>query len=173
MKKQPMLWLKHCKKCGKFTSKNGRHDGTHKCANPFPFVSPPQEWGKYLKIGMDQDAKKRWEKAYNLFMGSLEDPMDDLGHPVEPDKYVDTAIQIANLVKEKQLAYGDSFGKSGSIMRTLYPDGIRPEQMDDALTIVRVIDKLFRIATSKDAFGEDPWKDCVGYALLATVRNQK
>lgn len=81
-----------------------------------------------------------------------------------------TAKVIADLVVEKQAAYGDSFGKAGSIMKTLYPEGIPPEKMDDALTIVRVIDKLFRIATKKDAFGENPWKDIMGYALLAQVR---
>jgi hypothetical protein len=88
-------------------------------------------------------------------------------------KFIVEAQKIGELVTEKQIAYGDSFGKSGSIMRTLYPDGIKPEQLDDALTIVRVIDKLFRIATKKDAFGESPWRDIMGYALLATVRDNE
>lgn len=79
--------------------------------------------------------------------------------------------EIAELVEQKQEAYGDSFGKSGHIMRELYPNGISAEKMDDALTIIRIIDKLFRIATKKDAFGESPWKDIMGYALLA-MRNE-
>ena len=82
------------------------------------------------------------------------------------DKYVELGEQIGKLVAEKQVAYGDSFGKSGKIMSILYPDGIRAEQMKDALAVVRVIDKLFRIASKKDAFGESPWKDIAGYALL-------
>lgn len=81
------------------------------------------------------------------------------------------ALKIAKLVNEKQAAYGDSFGKSGQIIRILYPDGIPPEKIDDALTVVRVIDKLFRIATQKDAFGESPWHDIMGYALLAVARD--
>ena len=32
--------------------------------------------------------------------------------------------------------------------------------------MVRVIDKMFRIATDKDAFGESPWRDICGYAIL-------
>ena len=32
--------------------------------------------------------------------------------------------------------------------------------------IVRIIDKMFRIATNPSAFGEEPWKDICGYALL-------
>lgn len=32
--------------------------------------------------------------------------------------------------------------------------------------VVRVVDKLFRIANHKDAFGENPWADIAGYAVL-------
>lgn len=84
--------------------------------------------------------------------------------------YHDVSREIADLVVSKQAAYGDSFGKSGSIMKILYPDGIKPEAMEDALTIVRIIDKLFRIATNKNAFGENPFKDILGYALLAVTK---
>lgn len=76
--------------------------------------------------------------------------------------------EVGKLVDEKQAAYGDSFGKAGSVMRILYPNGISPDQLDDALTIVRVLDKLFRIANKKNAFGENPWKDIAGYGLLGT-----
>ncbi len=82
------------------------------------------------------------------------------------------ALKIAKLVNEKQVAYGDSFGKSGKIVRILYPDGIPLDKIDDALTVVRLIDKLFRIATQKDAFGESPWRDIMGYALLAVARDK-
>ncbi len=84
--------------------------------------------------------------------------------------FVDLGKEIGSLVDEKQKAYGDSFGRSGEIIRVLYPEGIPLEKLDDALTIVRVIDKLFRIATDRDALGESPWRDIAGYALLATKR---
>lgn len=84
--------------------------------------------------------------------------------------YEQIAIDIARLVMAKRLAYGDSFGKSGEILRILYPNGISHDQMDQALTIVRVLDKLFRIANEPDAFGESPWSDIVGYGLLAEAR---
>lgn len=83
-----------------------------------------------------------------------------------PGKYERRAADLGALVDRKNAAYGDSFRKSGDIVRALYPQGIKPEQMDDALVMVRVIDKLFRIANKKDAFGEDPWQDIAGYALL-------
>ncbi len=81
--------------------------------------------------------------------------------------------EIGKLTDQKQGAYGDSFGKAGDVMRILYPNGITGEQMDDALAVVRVIDKLFRIATQKDAFGESPWRDIAGYGLLGAARCPK
>jgi len=84
--------------------------------------------------------------------------------------FADLGESVGALVDEKQRAYGDSFGKSGQVLRILYPDGIRPEQLDDALAITRITDKLFRIATDRDALGESPWRDIAGYALLATRR---
>ena len=87
--------------------------------------------------------------------------------------YMIHAIEIAELVEEKQKAYGDSFGKIGKVMLNLYPDGIPPEKLEDALTIVRILDKLFRISNQKDAFGENPYKDIMGYALLAVERGER
>lgn len=81
--------------------------------------------------------------------------------------YVDLGTSIGELVEGKNRAYGDSFGRSGEVLRILYPEGISPEKFSDALTIVRVIDKLFRVANQKRAFDESPWRDIAGYALLA------
>ena len=83
--------------------------------------------------------------------------------------YTQEALNLAELVIRKQMAYGDSFGRSHEIIRVLYPNGIRPDQYLDALAIIRVIDKLFRIANQKSAFGEDPWRDIAGYGLLSVV----
>jgi hypothetical protein len=86
-----------------------------------------------------------------------------------PGKYEELGREIGELVDQKNAAYGDSFRKSGNIMRELYPKGIRTEQYDDALAMIRIIDKLFRIATDKDAFGENPWRDIAGYAILKSL----
>jgi len=89
------------------------------------------------------------------------------------EEYLKIGADIGKLVGKKQAAYGDSFGKSGSIMKTLYPDGIPVEKIDDVLTLARMIDKMFRIATDRDAFGEDPYRDIAGYAILAINRRKK
>ena len=78
--------------------------------------------------------------------------------------------EVGRLVEEKQLAYGDSFGRSGECLRQMFPDGIKKEQYGDLLTIARILDKLFRIASDPDAFSENPYQDIAGYALLGMKR---
>lgn len=78
--------------------------------------------------------------------------------------------QIGELVEKKQAAYGDSFGRSGEVLRILYPQGISPDQIDDALCIVRIVDKLFRVATDRDALGESPYRNIAGYGILGAFR---
>lgn len=89
-----------------------------------------------------------------------------------PSPWEKTGAAVGQLVAEKNAAYGDSFARSGRIFAELFPRGVTPEQMDDMLAITRVIDKLFRIATDRDAMGEDPWRDIAGYALLAIERRK-
>lgn len=79
--------------------------------------------------------------------------------------------EIGSLVDDKNAAYGNSFAESYKILSVLYPNGISPEQYTDALAIIRVIDKLFRIANKKDAFGESPWRDIAGYAILGVAKD--
>lgn len=80
--------------------------------------------------------------------------------------------EVGALVTEKNAAYGNSFELSKNIIHILFPNGVPKEKYQDLLTITRVIDKLFRIATRKDAFGENPWKDIAGYAVLAMWNQQ-
>lgn len=94
-------------------------------------------------------------------------------NPFQNDKaqrFQKIATQIAKIVAAKNQAYGDAFGQAGQVLELMYPDGIQPDQYVDLLGIVRVLDKLFRIANRKDAFGESPWMDIMGYSLLAVER---
>lgn len=87
--------------------------------------------------------------------------------------YEQVARSIGQLVDEKQQLYGDSFGAAPAILCILYPDGVKPEQYESLLTMVRVLDKLKRIATDNDSDGEDPWRDVGGYAVLEVGRREK
>ena len=86
--------------------------------------------------------------------------------------FISIANSVGELVQEKNEAYGDSFAKSQEIVKILFPDGVQPGQYRDMLAITRVIDKLFRIATKKDAFGESPWRDICGYAILGIANDE-
>lgn len=98
--------------------------------------------------------------------------MEILNKP-QDSVFIEIAKSIGALVADKNAAYGDSFSKSDQILKVLYPTGVKPEQYGDLLTVTRIVDKLFRVATRKDAFGESPWKDVCGYALLSIRRDLK
>lgn len=78
--------------------------------------------------------------------------------------------KIGSIVDQKNKAYGNSFQNAGRIMEVLFPSGIPKEKLDLALVLVRVIDKLGRIANEQHAFNEDPWLDIAGYAILMLGR---
>ena len=86
--------------------------------------------------------------------------------------YESLAAEIGKLVSEKNEAYGDSFGEASKILEVLYPEGIPVSGYRDALALIRVIDKLFRLTNRKDAFGESPWRDICGYALLGVANDE-
>jgi len=76
------------------------------------------------------------------------------------------ASALAELIERKNRAYGDSVTRSANILAILYPEGVKPTDYSDLLLVVRVLDKLSRIATDKDALEETPWRDISGYGLL-------
>lgn len=94
-------------------------------------------------------------------------------HQENMSDFKNVANEIGELVTEKNKAYGNSFEKCGEIIKVLYPNGIRPDQYQDALAITRVLDKMFRIAnfkeSNKDPMGENPWKDIAGYGIIMTT----
>lgn len=99
-------------------------------------------------------------KSHNINFEREPEEMETIG------KYQFIGESIGKLVDEKNQAYGDSFHKAGDFLKILYPNGVQPEQYSDMLAIVRIFDKLMRIATDKDALGENPFRDIGGYAIL-------
>lgn len=91
-------------------------------------------------------------------------------------KFKSIGQKIGEHVDLAQRAYGDSFGKSGAVLRVMLDkyrndDGtytIPDDLLDSLLTIVRVVDKLFRICSnpSGDLMNESPWFDISGYGIL-------
>jgi hypothetical protein len=92
--------------------------------------------------------------------------------PIGPtNRILSKADHIGGIVAKKNRAYGDSFAQAGKILAILYPNGVKPDEYNDMLGIIRVLDKLFRIATQKDAFGESPWMDVAGYGILGAIND--
>ena len=88
-------------------------------------------------------------------------------------RFKEVAGALGDLVTEKDLAYGSSVKNSSKILEVLYPNGIAVNQYYDMLLITRILDKLSRIANKKDAFGESPYKDIAGYALIGVVIDEE
>ena len=105
---------------------------------------------------------KMQKETKSIVPGPLPPPLDSLGF------YERLGAEIGSMVDTKQKAYGDSFGMSGAVLKILYPNGVSVDQYDDMLAIARIVDKLFRIATDKEAFGENPFRDIAGYGLLGS-----
>ena len=87
--------------------------------------------------------------------------------------YKEIAVEVADLVETKQAQYGNAFGKSEEILRVLYPNGVSPENYTSLLTVTRILDKLFRVATQDASDTEDPWRDICGYALLSLKNKER
>lgn len=88
-------------------------------------------------------------------------------------KFQKIANDIGALVDVKNAAYGNSFDDCGQFLKLLYPEGIPTDKYSDMLCIVRIFDKLKRIATKKDALGESPYSDIVGYGLLGLEKDNR
>ena len=93
------------------------------------------------------------------------------------DVFKKLGTEIGELVTSKQAQYGDSANRAGKILAVLYPSGVPVHAYDDALLIVRCLDKFSRIAQrgtdGKDLGGESPWKDIAGYGLLGWEKDER
>jgi hypothetical protein len=87
--------------------------------------------------------------------------------------YEELATAIGALVDEKDKAYGSAWKAVAAFLKLLYPDGIKPEQYQDAMLLVRIFDKQMRIAHNAGAFGESPYRDIAGYGLLGSTLDEE
>jgi hypothetical protein len=77
--------------------------------------------------------------------------------------------EIGALVEKKQFEYGDSFTKIPKILEIMYPAGISWDEYAQMALVVRILDKLNRVAMGNQG-DESAFKDIAGYALLALKR---
>ena len=92
-----------------------------------------------------------------------------------PDKISDIAKNVRDIVITKNETYGDSVSKSAKLMHVLYPDGIAPSHYDDAHLIIRVLDKLSRLASADitKRAKYDAWQDIAGYGIIGASNHEE
>ncbi len=93
--------------------------------------------------------------------------MSELKGKLLDSKFMTIATDLGKLLEVKNEAYGNAFSKITEILKILYPEGIKPEQYQDLGLVIRILDKLSRIAKDNDPLGESPFQDIAGYAILA------
>lgn len=80
---------------------------------------------------------------------------------------------VAQEVSEKNIKYGDSFYLCPRFLLWLYPSGISADKLVNAIFIIRILDKISRLAVSAEGDEEDPLKDILGYSMLAYYYNRQ
>jgi hypothetical protein len=88
------------------------------------------------------------------------------------------AQDIGAKVDRKSEAYNaggkDAVAKMADILKIHFPDGVKPEQYRDLCLIVRIEDKICRIASgNKKAFNESPYDDITGYGLRGAMLDRE
>jgi hypothetical protein len=89
------------------------------------------------------------------------------------DKFKKITDDLAQILSTKDEAYGNAFDKTTHILSLLYPNGIKVEQYKDLHVIIRMLDKISRIARDNDPLGESPYMDIAGYSILSLARDNK
>jgi hypothetical protein len=89
------------------------------------------------------------------------------------NKFEKIASDLSTILSMKNEAYGNAFDKTTAILTLLYPNGITVEQYKDVHVIIRMLDKISRIARDNDPFGESPYKDLAGYSILALATKER
>jgi len=91
---------------------------------------------------------------------------DATSEPQNPNGFYDIASELAEMLSDKNRKYGDSYARMAHVLPIFYPDGVPGNHLLDAVFILRIIDKLMRIASAQKDDDEDPVADIAGYAIL-------
>ena len=81
------------------------------------------------------------------------------------NKYEAIGKSIGELVDKKNAQYGDSINNTAEFLDTLFPNGIPVEMYRYLGILVRMYDKMKRIANGNQG-DENAWNDIAGYAIL-------
>lgn len=85
---------------------------------------------------------------------------------LDADDYESAGGLLGALVLEKQRQYGNALKRAAEMLAILWPDGLPVDQYLDACSVMRVIEKLSRVAAG-DLGDESAWLDIAGHGLVA------
>lgn len=112
-----------------------------------------------------EEAKKPIEMPIEKFRKQIQSILGIIPVKQTDDIYINIALEIGKLVQEKNAQYGDSVNNTEEFLNILFPNGIDPENYKNIGVIVRVWDKLKRIANGNKG-KENAWQDIAGYGIL-------
>ncbi|SRR5881394_436112 len=115
---------------------------------------------------MDTPLNKGLKEDFTTARNDLERDIQRLLNERIYEDHAGHKLTFAEFLIFKNRAYGNSFTTAPRMLEFLFPDGIRVDQYGDLMYIVRVLDKLKRIAEANDPFGENPASDIKGYSVL-------
>ncbi len=92
--------------------------------------------------------------------------IEDIEKALDHEDWELAGRHVGRLVGEKRRQYGNALEKSAAILTLLFPGGIQPVQYVDACSMMRVLEKLSRVA-SGDQGDESAWIDIAGHGLVA------
>lgn len=87
-------------------------------------------------------------------------------------KFEKVGQDIGKLVDKKNSQYGSAFEKVDQIMAILYPNGISVPQLKNASILVRILDKVVRVANGNQG-EENAFNDLAGYGILMSAEPKK
>lgn len=79
---------------------------------------------------------------------------------------------IGKFLKYKNHEYNNSHEKATKCIEILFPNGIKFEQYNDFIGIIRILDKISRISNG-NLGTENAWVDLLGYAFLEVLKDKK
>jgi hypothetical protein len=81
-------------------------------------------------------------------------------------RYEEIGSFIGSMVDRGNIAGSGTFHETAQVVHVLYPQRINPEQYDDLLAIIRMIDSMFMISREKKSSGKTPYyMDIVCHAI--------
>jgi hypothetical protein len=132
------------------------------------FVKHLRKFGTIIDAHIDADRYLVSGDDWSRWIGGQHlEPAETLPTTAKPS-FEEVGRSIGALVAEKNAAYGDAVNATAEYLRWLYPNGIPVDRYRDVGLLVRIGDKLKRIANG-DNGEESAWSDICGYAILGVA----